>query len=190
MLSINDLKSGIYFILEGQPYEVLESHHQKREQRRPVLKAKIRNLISGKILERNFQQSDQLEEAEVDKVKIKYLYSHRDNYWFCFEDKPSQRFSLNEVILGDNIKYLKEGLILEAILFSGRVINIELPIKIDFRVVEAPPGIKGDTAQGGTKEVIIETGIRINAPLFIKEGDIIRVNTKTGQYVERVEKRE
>ncbi len=196
MLNVNELKPKIFFIYEDQPYVVLETHHLKMQQRRPVVQTRMRNLINGKILERNFAQSDVFEEADVSRQKVKFLYSHREQYWFANENDPSKRFELEENVLGDSIKFLKPNTLLEAILFSakggltsgGEIINIELPIKMDFKVVEAPPTVRGDTAQGGVKQVKIETGASVNVPLFINQDDIIVVNTQTGEYVERSEK--
>ena len=187
-LGVNQLKAKTFFIYEGQPYVVLETHHLKMQQRRPTVQTKMRSLINGKVLERNFAQSDSFEEADVERKKVKYLYGHRDQYWFSAENNPSDRFQLDEDLLGDNIKFLKPGTIIDALLFNGKIINIELPIKMDFKVVEAPPAIKGNTAQGGLKQVKLETGAVLNAPLFINEGDTIRVNTETGEYVERAKK--
>jgi len=189
MLGMNDLKSGVYFIYESQPYEVLETHHLKMQQRRPTLQTKMRNLATGKILERNFQQADQFEEANIERQSVKFLYSHREEFWFSRKDDLGKRFQLKEDIIGNASVFLKPNTILEAISFNGQVINIRLPIKMEFRITEAPPAIRGDTAQGGVKQATIETGAKINVPLFINEGDIIRINTSIGEYVERVEKR-
>lgn len=187
-ISVNELKPKTLFILDGQPYEVLESNHLKMQQRRPVVQTRMRNLINGKVLEHNFAQSDVFEEADIEKRSVKFLYSHREEYWFSEEKTPSKRFSLTTEIIGEATKFLKADTIVEAVFFEGKVININLPIKMDFKVVEAPPAIKGNTAQGGVKPVKIETGTLVNSPLFIEEGDIIRINTETGQYVERVSK--
>ncbi|OGM99907.1 MAG: elongation factor P [Candidatus Yanofskybacteria bacterium RIFCSPHIGHO2_01_FULL_39_8b] len=187
-LGVNQLKQKTFFIYEGQPYVVLETHHLKMQQRRPTVQVKMRNLINGKILERNFAQSDVFEEADVERQKVKYLYNHRDQYWFCQENHPSQRFEIKKEMLGDLTKFLKSNTILDAILFKGKIISVELPIKMDFKVIEAPPAVKGDTAQGGVKQVKIETGATINTPLFINQGDNIRINTETGEYVERADK--
>ena len=197
-LGVNELKQKTFFIYEGQPYVVLETHHLKMQQRRPTVQVKMRNLVNAKILERNFAQSDVFEEAEVEKQKVKYLYTHRDQYWFCQESNPSQRFELKQEIIGDSAKFLKANVILEAVAFSAKggsasggerqIITVELPVKMDFKVIEAPPAIRGDTAQGGVKQVKIETNATINVPLFINQNDIIRINTETGEYVERVEK--
>ena len=188
MLGITGLKPGIYFILDGEPYEVLEAQHSKYAQRRPVMQAKVRSLLSGKILQRNFLQNDTFEEAELEKMKAKFLYAHRDQYWFMSSDDPSNRFQLTDEQLGDEKKFLKQNLEVDAIKFDGKIINIEIPIKLDYIVKDAPPGLKGNSAQGGDKTVTLETGMNIQVPLFVNTGDIVRVNTQTGEYVERVEK--
>ncbi len=187
-LGMNDLKPGVFFIYEGQPYVVLETHHLKMQQRRPVMQTKFKNLLNGKLYERNFQQSDVFEEADIVKQNVKFLYSHRNEYWFSEEKDPSKRFKLDQEIIGERVKYLKANIVLSAILFNQKVITVELPVKMDFKVVEAPPAIRGDTAQGGVKQVKIETGAVINVPLFINEGDIVKINTQTGEYAERTSK--
>ncbi len=187
-LGVNELKPKTFFIWEGQPYEVLETHHLKMQQRRPVVQTRMRNLLNGKTLERNFAQSDIFEEADIDRRQVKFLYNHREEYWFSEINDPSKRFKLEQSVIGDSYKYLKNNTVLEAVMFNGQIINIVLPIKMDFKVVEAPPAIRGDTAQGGIKQVKIETGATVNTPLFISEGDVIRLNTETGEYVERVTK--
>ena len=187
-LGINELKPKMFFIYEGQPYMVLSTHHLKMQQRRPTVQVNMRNLINGKVLERNFAQSDVFETADVERQKVKYLYNHRDQYWFANERDPSKRFELSQDLLGDSAKFLKSNTILDAVSFENKIISIELPIKMEFKVTEAPPAVKGNTAQGGVKQVKIETGAIVNAPLFINEGDIIRINTETGDYVERVDK--
>ncbi len=187
-LGVNELKPKTYFIYEGQPYVVLETHHLKMQQRRPVVQTRMRNLINGKTLERNFAQSDTFEQADIRKDNVKFLYNHKDEYWFSAENDASKRFKLDKEVLGESWKFLKANTLIEALYFNDQIIDIELPIKMEFKVVEAPPAIRGDTATGGNKQVVIETGATINAPLFIEEGDIIRLNTESGDYVERVNK--
>lgn len=188
MLDYNQLKPGIIFIFEGAPCEVLESEFLRMQQRKPVVRAKIKNMINGKILERTFHQNESFEEAEIEKRKVKYLYNHRGKFFFCEENNSAARFDLDREQIGEISKYLKQNTLVDIAVFNGKIINISLPIKMDFEVVESPPGIKGDTAQGGTKAVIIETGVKINVPLFIEARDIIRINTQTGEYVERAKK--
>lgn len=187
-LSVNELKPKMFFIYEKQPYVVLETHHLKMQQRRPVVQTRMRNIINGKVLERNFAQSDVFEEADISREKVKFLYAHREQYWFENDNDRPNRFELGEDIMGDSIKFLKPNTIIDAILFDGKIINIELPVKMDFKVIEAPPAVRGDTAQGGVKQVKIETGASVNVPLFINQDDIIRINTENGEYTERVEK--
>ena len=187
-LGVNELKPKTFILYEGQPYVVLETHHLKMQQRRPVVQTKMRNLINGKVLERNFAQSDVFEEADIERKKVKFLYNHREQYWFSYENSPSKRFLLTEELIGEATKFLKANTVLDAIEYNSEIINIELPVKMDFKVVEAPPAIRGDTAQGGVKQVAIETGASVNVPLFINQDDIVRINTETGEYTERVEK--
>ncbi len=186
MLSYTDLKKGVQFILEGEPYEVLESGQMKKAQRRPVMQTKIRNLITGSVFERNFQQGDAFEEAELKKFKAKFLYSHRGRYFFCEEGNPSERFDLSEEQIGQTAKFLKQNQVVEAVTFEGKIINISLPIKVQMKIKEASPGIKGDRAQGGTKTAVLETGAQIQVPLFVETGDVIEINTEKGEYVRRL----
>lgn len=188
MLDYNDLKPGTVFILDGQPYQVLEYNFLRKQQRKPVAQTKIKNLISGKIISRTFHSNETVEEAGIVYKKVKFLYGHRGKFVFSEIDNPSKRSELDESQIDEIKKFIKPNSPAEAVEFEGEIINIILPIKMDFKVIEAPPGIKGDTAQGGIKAVKIETGAMINVPLFIEQGDIIRINTRTGEYVERAEK--
>lgn len=187
MLSYFDLRKGTKFILEGQPYEVLEFQQMYKAQDMVVAKTKIRNLITGRVHEKNFHQGDTFEEAELEKIEIKFLYSHRGKFCFAEVENLKNRFELTEEQIGEGTKFLKLNQTLTGIKFQDKFINIVLPIKIQLKVTEAPPGIKGDRAQGGTKTVTLETGANINVPLFVEQGDIVEVNTETGEYVRRVE---
>lgn len=188
MLTMNDLKSGVFFLWQGEPWEVLEAHHLKMQQRRPVLQTKIRSLKTGKTLQHNFQQSDTFEEIEVEKSKVIFLFSHRGESTLQDPKDPRARFVLSDEAIGEGKRFLKPGTELEAVHFEGKIITLKLPIKVDLVVKEAPPGTRGDTAQGGTKQVVLETGAALNVPLFIEQGDTIRINTDTGEYAERVSK--
>lgn len=192
MLSYNELKKGIIFVLDGAPHEVLEFNFLRMQQRKPVAKTKIKNLITGKIVERNFHMNESFEEAEIEKATIKYLYNHRGEYWFSDVSDPKKRFSLGENVIGEAAKFLKANIEVTAVKFSSggkdTIIRINLPVKIDLKVLEAPPNERGNTAQGGNKLATLETGAAVNVPLFVNTGDVVRVNTETGEYVERVEK--
>ena len=187
MLSYFDLRKGVKFILEDQPYEVLDFQQVYKAQDAVVARTKIRNLITGKVLDKTFHQGDTFEEAELEKIEIKFLYNHRGKFGFCEAKNPRIRFELEEEQIGQGAKFLKPNHILTGIKFEEKIINIALPVKVHLKVVEAPPGLRGERAQAGTKPITLETGAMINAPLFIETDDIIEVNTETGQYVRRVE---
>jgi elongation factor P len=188
MFTYNDLRKGARFVMDGQPYEVLDFQQMYKAQDMVTAKTKIKNLITGKITEKSFHQDDNFEEADMGKVDVKFIYRHRGKYIFTAADNPSKRFELTEEQVGHNAKFFNPNQILAGIKFEGNIISISLPIKINLKVTEAAPGFKGDSAQGGTKSVVVETGADINVPLFINEGDIVEVNTETGEYVRRVEK--
>jgi elongation factor P len=190
MLSYNELKVGTLFIKDGAPYKVLEYTFVRMQQRKPVVQLKIKNLISGKVLNYTAHQNESFEEAEVDETPVIFVYHQRGNYWFYEKGNPSKRFFLTDEVVGKAGQFLKANTEVKALGFKGKIINIELPIKIDLKVTEAPPAIRGDTAQGGTKTVTLETGAKVSVPLFINEGDIVKINTETGEYCERVEKSE
>ncbi len=186
MLKYTDLKKGVVFIMEGHPYEVLEYNFLKLHRGKPVVQAKIKNLKTGAIISRTFRQNDEFEETELEKRKIKFIYSHRGEYVFSEIDNPRNRFNLKEEVVDEAKNYLKPGVEVDAIIFQDEIINIQLPIKMEFKVIESEPNFKGDTAQGGTKIVKIETGAKVKVPMFINKGDIIQINTQEHKYVQRV----
>lgn len=172
--------------MNGEPWEVLTSHVFRKQQRKPVNATKLRNLITGKVTEQSFHVSEKVEEAEIDKKEAKYLYSNRGEFWFCEPKDPSKRFQLSEDLLGTRSKFMKANSVIDILMFGEKIIGVDMPIKVDLKVIEAHPAVKGNTAQGGTKAVKLETGVEIQVPMFIKEGEIIRVNSETGEYTERV----
>lgn len=186
MLEYNEITAKKYIIYENEPYEVLSSHVFRKQQRKPVNATKLRNLISGNVKEISFHVSEKVEEADLHTQQVKYLYNNRGEWWFSEVNDPSKRFQIPENVLGAQAKFLKPNAIIDALTFNDEIIGVKLPIKVDLKVVEAPPGIKGDSARGGNKVVVLETGANVNAPLFINEGDTIRINTDTGEYTERV----
>ena len=190
MLSYTDLKPGTAFVLEGAPWEVREYRFLRMQQRKPSVQTKIKNLITGKIVTRSFAPSDNFPEAEIARKPTIFLYYQARNkeYWFRVPDDPKNRFLLTEESIGELWPYLTPNAEVQLYEWGGKIINVSVPIKVDLLVKEAPPGVRGDTAQGGTKEVILETGLKMQVPLFINEGDVVRVNTESGDYVERVSK--
>lgn len=184
MLNLSDIKTGKTISLNNEPYLVIFHQHSKMGRAGAVLRTKLRNLKTGATMEKTFQGSDKIEEAEITKSKAQFLYRDGDNYFFM-DNTNYEQFSLPQSVLDNLTNYLIDGTEVTILVYGNTPLNIELPVKMDFKVVEAPPAIKGNTADGGSKQVTLETGIKVNTPLFIKQGDVIRINTETGEYSER-----
>lgn len=193
-LEYNEIKPRKYIIYDDNPYEVLEYHVARTQQRKPQNQVKLRNLINGKVIPATFHASDMVDEADISKKSIKYLYNNKGEYWFCDEKNPSNRFNIEEAVLGEQKKFLKENNIINAKIYTNDndeelVIGIELPIKLTLKVKSAPPNIKGNTAGSSSgKLAILETGAGVVVPLFIEEGEEVVINTESGEYVERANK--
>jgi elongation factor P len=187
MLGYFDLRRGVRFIYEGQPYEILDFNQMRKAQREGIAQVKMKNLITGKVVEQSFHSSDKFEEADLQKLQAEYVYNHRGRYFFCNVSDSSKRFDLSLDQIGEGAKFLKPGFVIDAVLFEEKIITVSLPVKVQLKVTEAPPGVQGDRAQGGVKTVVLETGAAINAPLFVETGDVIEINTETGEYVRRAD---
>lgn len=189
-LEYNELRIGTIFTKneDPDPYQVLEYAFIRMQQRKPVAQLKIKNLITGKMLDYTAHQNEDFREIEIDQMPVVFIYRNKDQYWFNEKGNPKNRFFLTEGIVGSAGQFLKPSTEITAMKFGEKLISIKLPAKIDLKVTEAPPAIKGNTAQGGSKLVTLETGAKVNVPLFINEEDVIRINTQTGEYTERVEK--
>lgn len=187
MLNHNDLKKGVLFIYNKQPYEVLEYSLSFKGRGSSVATTKIKNLITGNVISQNFKPSETFEEAEMESIKLVFIYSNRDKYIFSKLDDKSQRIELTSEQVGENADLLKENQQVNGIKFNGKIVNISLPIKISLKVTQAPPALRAGRSDAGTKQVTLETGVKINTPVFINEGDIIEINTQTREYVRRVE---
>lgn len=183
--NLNSIKIGLRIIWNGEPYSVVTANFVRMQQRKPVMQTKLKNLITGKVLEYNFHPGDRVEEAELERAKASFLY--KTDTEACFMDSVSyEQFSLELSTVADKVKYLKEGDVVEVLRFEDKPISLDIAKKVSLKVVSAPPGVKGDTASGNvTKEVELENGLTVRAPLFIKEGEMIIINTETGDYVER-----
>lgn len=190
MLEYNEVVERKYIVLDGQPYEVLTSHVFRKQQRKPVNATKLKNLITGKVTEYSFHVSEKVPEAEIDTREIKYLYANENKgeYWFCLPEDQSKRFSFSLDEIGTRIKLIKPNTVISQLMFGEKTTGFKFPAMVELKVTEAPPNIKGDSATGGNKVVTLETGAIINVPLFVNEGDIIKINTETAEYKERVGK--
>ncbi|MFA4931067.1 MAG: elongation factor P [Patescibacteria group bacterium] len=184
MYGITDLKNGTKFLLNGEPHEVLSYQHSKQARGGGIMRTKLKNMITGAIIDKTFKGSDKFDPAEVSRAKAQYLYLDGQNYVFM-DNSTYEQFPIDQNIISDRANYIKEGMEIDLVMFDNKPIGIELPIKITYQITETEPGIKGDTAQGGTKQATIETGAKVQVPLFINQGDNIVVDTRDGRYVER-----
>ena len=191
-LDYDEIKQRKHIIVDGMPFEILESHVARTQKRKPQNQVRMRNMLNGKVIPGTFHASDTAEEAEISKREALFLFANKGEYWFCDPSDRAKRFQIEADVIGDPIKFLKDNTIVDIKIFEyedeERVICVTLPVKMTFEVKEAPPAIKGNTASGGGKMVIIETGAQITTPLFIEAGEMIIVNTDTGEYVERAPK--
>lgn len=185
MYVIAELKPGRAVVVDGEPYLITWSQFSKQGRQGGVMATKMKNLKSGAVVQRTFQGSDKLEQADVGFRKVQYLYG--DGNSFTFMDLQSyDQFALSKETVGEAMQYLVDGQEVDALVFEEHPIGIQLPATVELKVKETIPGVKGDTAQGGTKPATLESGLKVNVPLFINEGDTVKVNTDTGEYMERV----
>ncbi len=184
MLNLTDIKTGKRILWNEEPYVVVEYQHSFLGRGGAVMRTKLKNLLSGAIIDYTFQDKDKVDEAEVAKSKAQYLY-HEGREYFFMNLEDYDQFTLDKDTLGPLADYLIDGTEVTMLNWNGQPLNIELPIKMTFAVADAPPGIKGDTASGGDKVVTLETGMALTTPLFIKTGDRVIVNTEKGSYVAR-----
>lgn len=190
-LQYNEIREKKIIIHDDEPCEVVESHVARTQQRKPQNQVKLRSLISGKVFPATYHVSDSADEADIEKRDVTFLYSNKGEFWFCDPNDKANRFKLDEALMGNSAKFLKQNSNVTALVWTNeddeeKTIKISLPIKMNFKVKEAPPAVRGDTSKGGNKVITLENGTTLNAPMFINEGDTVSINTETGDYVERV----
>ncbi len=192
MLEYSEIRERKIIIYEDEPCEVMENHVARTQQRKPQNQVKLKSLLSGRTWNTVFHASDKADEAEISKKEVKFLYANKGEYWFCDPNDASDRFKIDEKVIGDTSKYLKVNENATAMVWDNdgtdQIIKVTLPIKMEFTVKDAPPSIRGNTANGGGKLAVLENGIKIQVPFFVEQGDKVVVNTETGDYVERVSK--
>ncbi len=183
MVSTSEFKKGMVIEVEGEPYLILDYQFVKPGKGTAFVRTTLKHVKTKKVLEKSFRSQERFEELDLDYKKVSYLYSDRQNSVFL--DKNNQRISVPLEMTKDKIVYLKPKNEVQLVYLEDELIDVKIPIKITLKVVESPPAIKGDTVTGATKTVTLETGLKINVPIFIKEGEEIVVNTETNEYVER-----
>ncbi|MFZ3054489.1 MAG: elongation factor P [Minisyncoccales bacterium] len=184
MSSYSELTRGKIIVINDQPYEIVEALSTFKGRGHSYLQMKLRNLINGNVISKSAQPRDSFDEAEVEEQEAKFIYGSKGKY--TFSDNKNKRFELSEEQVGDKVKFLKANQEVKTMLFNDKIINVIVPIKVQLKVTEVPPGVKGDRAQSGNKVVTLETGAKIDAPLFVNEDDVIEINTESGEYVRRV----
>ncbi len=183
MISSGDLRKGFTIELEGKLYQVIDYQHVKMK-RTALTRLKLRNIRDGHTTEQTFQTTEKFIRARFDFRTMQYLYNEGDLYYFMDEENFEQ-IPLSASQLGDTLNYIKEGMSVQVSSYKGELVGVEIPITVELQVAETEPGFKGDTATGGTKQAKLETGITVQVPLFVNEGDVIKVDTRTGVYLER-----
>ncbi len=185
MYEITDLKPGRAIAIDGEPFIVLSSQFGRKSQSKANMQCKLKNLKTGAIVARNFQGSEKIEPADVGYKRVQFLYKNGDAYTFMDLESYDQ-FELTSEVVGEAGGYLVDGNEVDALMFEEKPIGIQLKATVDLKVLETIPGVKGDTATGGNKPAKLESGITVNVPLFVNEGDTVKVNTETGLYMTRV----
>ncbi len=184
MYTITELKPGRAITIDGDPYLILTADFSRKSQSKANMQTKLKNLKSGAIIAKNFQGSEKVEPAEVGYRHVQYLYANQGNRAFM-DLQTYDQFELSDGMLGDMTKYLIDGMEVDALTYDGTPIGIKLPATVILTVKETSPGLRGDTATGGNKAATLDSGFTLNVPLFVNEGDKIKVNTERGEYVER-----
>jgi len=185
VISTNDFKTGLTIELDGEVYQVIEFQHVKPGKGAAFVRSKIRNMRTGAVVERTFNAGEKIPRARIERREMQYLYNDGKNYNFMDRESFDQ-IQLTAEALGDAVKYLKENMSIQVLMFQGRHIGVELPNFVELAVIETAPGIKGDTASGGSKPATLETGAQVQVPFFINVGDVLQIDTRTGNYIKRV----
>ncbi len=185
--STAEFRKGLKILVDNEPFVIVEFQHVKPGKGGAFVKTRIKSLVTGNVLDRTFRSGDKVEIPDVEEREMQYLYKEEDRYYFMDTSTYDQLF-VPETNLGDAVNYLKDGLVISLSFYKGKAIGVEVPNFVDMKVVKTEPGIKGDTAQNATKPAVLESGYTLQVPLFLEEGDVVKIDTRTGQYITRVAK--
>lgn len=183
MISVNNLRKGKLVEIEGTVFSVVEFQHVKPGKGHAFVRVKLKNAQSGAVIDRTFAGKEKIDEADAQRTRMQFLYA--DEQWHFMDNASYEQVALSEAEVGEAARYLTEGLEAEVLLYQGRALGIELPAAVNLKVVFTEPGLKGDTATGAKKKAELETGYELDVPLFINQGDVLKVDTRTGEYLER-----
>ena len=184
MVTAGDFRNGVTFEMDGNVYSIIEFQHVKPGKGAAFVRTKIRNVISGAVTEKTFNPNDKYPTAFIERKDMEYLYNDGDLYYFM-DSETYEQLPISPNVLGDNLRFVKENMVCKVLSYKGNVFGIEPPNFVELQVTETEPGVKGDTATNVTKPATLETGAEIKVPIFINEGEMIRVDTRTGEYMER-----
>lgn len=184
MVTAGDFKNGVNFEMDGQVYSVIEFQHVKPGKGAAFVRTKIRNVITGAVTERSFNPTDKFESAYIERKDMQFTYADGDLYYFMDMESYDQ-IPVEKSLLSDNFKFVKEGMECKVCSYKGKVFSVDPPMFVELEVTETEPGERGNTAQGATKPATLETGATIKVPLFINIGDVLKIDTRTGEYLER-----
>ena len=185
MISAGDFKNGLTLEIDGNVVQIMEFQHVKPGKGAAFVRTKLKNVINGGVVEKTFRPTEKFPQARIDRVDMQYLYNDGDLYYFMNNETYDQIAIVNETV-GDSLKFVKENEVVKVCSYNGSVFAIEAPLFVDLEITETEPGFKGDTAQGATKPAIVETGATVYVPLFVDQGDRIKIDTRTGEYLSRV----
>lgn len=185
MIDVNELRKGVTFTMDGELFKVIEYQHYKPGRGKAVIRTRLRNLRSGSTIDKTFTSGERVQDIRLDHQTVQYLYNDGEFYYFM-DTETFEQFPLPNALLEDARPYLVENMQIELSSYEGEALDVELPITVDLEVIDAPPGFAGDTAQGATKEITLQTGYKLFVPLFISKGDVLRIDTRDGRYVTRV----
>ena len=185
MISAGEFRNGVTFELDGNVFQIVEFQHVKPGKGAAFVRTKLKNVITGGVVEKTFRPTEKMPKAHIERKDYEYLYSDGDLFYFMDQESYEQ-MPLSSDQLGDSLKFVKENMVVKVLSYKGNVFGVEPPTFVELEISETEPGFKGDTSTGATKPAVLETGAQINVPLFVDQGDVIRVDTRTGEYMERV----
>lgn len=185
MISTTDFRGGVRLMVDGEPFYIVEFQHVKPGKGGAFVRTKLKSYISGNVLDRTFRSGERFEEPELEEREMQFLYATGNDYTFM-DTETYEQLTFDKKSLGENADLLKENMVAKILIYEHKPIAVELPIFIELKVVDAEPGVRGDTASGGTKPAVVETGATIKVPLYLEVGTVIKIDTRTRAYVERV----
>ena len=185
MISASEFRNGVTIEFEGNIYQIIEFQHVKPGKGAAFVRTKLKNIKSGGVVEKTFRPTEKVENAHIDRKDMNYLYNDGELYYFM-DNETYDQIAVNKDLIGDSLKFVKENDTCKVVSHNGNIFGIEPPLFVELLITECEPGVKGDTATGATKPCTVETGAQLNVPLFVNQGDTIKIDTRTGEYLSRV----